>query len=245
MKKLTTEQWVQQAKEIHGDKFNYINTVYSTAKTRLDINCPEHGLQNMLPHHHLKGYGCGVCGKKQINISNGNQITQEEFIRRGKLVSENLTFERTIYKSKREDVIITCKLHGDYISKAEMILKGCGCPKCTISKGEQEVEKWLISKGIEYITQKTFKDCVYKKQLPFDFYLPAYNLCIEYDGKQHYQSVEFFGGQEGFQNRVLKDIIKDNFCRISGIQLLRISYTQDIIRTLENNINNLNKRKWQ
>lgn len=233
MKKLTTEHWVQQAIEIHGDRFNYTNTVYSTAKTKLKIICSIHGEQEMLPHHHLRGTGCGICGKAQINISNGSQLTQAAFIMRGRAISENLSFEKTVYKSKREEVVITCKIHGDYITKAEMILKGCGCPKCTVSKGEQEIEKWLISKGINYVIQKTFKGLYFERHLKFDFYLPDYNVCIEYDGKQHFKPVEYWGGEWSLTELQIKDNLKNNYCKDKKIELIRINYTENIKRKLD------------
>lgn len=237
MKKLTTEQWIQQAKELHGDKFGYTNTVYSTAKAKLIIECPEHGPQEMLPQHHLKGYGCGICGKKQINVSNGRQLTQPQFLERISTIS-GLSFNKTIYTTKRNKVIVTCNIHGDYTTTAEVLLKGCGCPKCKSSKGEEIVETWLLSKGISFIQQKTFEGCIHIKALQFDFYLPDYNLCIEYDGKQHYKPVKFFGGYEGFRDTVIKDVIKNEYCEVNNINLLRIRYDQDIVEVLENKLIN-------
>jgi Zn finger protein HypA/HybF involved in hydrogenase expression len=237
MKKLTTEQWIQQAKELHGDKFGYTNTVYSTAKAKLIIECPEHGPQEMLPQHHLKGYGCGVCGKKQINISNGRQLTQEQFLDRVKDIP-GLTFTNTFYKTKREKIVVTCNIHGDYTTTAEVLLKGCGCPKCKSSKGEDKIETWLLTKGINFEIQKDFQGCFYNKQLKFDFYLPDHNMCIEYDGEQHFKSIEYWGGVQGYQKRIIKDSIKDGYCRGNNIVMLRIAYNQNVEEVLEQYFNN-------
>ena len=236
MKKLTTEQWINLAKEVHGEKYDYTQTMYSTAKQKLKIICPTHGLQEMLPHHHIKGYGCGKCGKEQINISNGKQLTQEQFLNRISIL-KGLSFSKTIYKSRRQNVIVTCNIHGDYTTKAEVLLKGCGCPKCKSSKGEDIIETWLINNSINYTTQKTFKDCIYERPLKFDFYLSDYNICIEYDGKQHFQPIKFFGGIKSFKELIIKDEIKNRFCQENNISLLRISYRDNIIETLEKNIN--------
>ena len=236
MKRLSTEQWINLAKEVHGEKYDYTQTMYSTAKTKLKIICPIHGEQEMLPHHHIKGYGCGKCGKEQINISNGKQLTQKQFINRIKVLDPNLSFNKTIYKNKRSNVIITCEIHGDYETKAEMILKGCGCPKCSSSKGELEIEKWLIKNNIEYKKEKAFKNLVFRKHLRFDFYLPNNKMCIEYDGKQHYTPVTYYGGEEKSKELKLKDELKNLYCQENNLSLLRISYKDNIIETLEKNI---------
>lgn len=236
MKKLDTEEWIRKAKEIHGDRYDYSLTMYSIAKEKLKIICPEHGVQEMLPHHHIKGYGCGKCGKEMINISNGRQFTQDQFIEKVKKLNTTLDFSKTIYKNKRNLVIVTCPIHGDYETKAEVLLKGCGCPKCKSSKGEDTIETWLIQNNINYSTQKTFKGCEYNKRLKFDFYLIDYNLCIEYDGEQHFKPIKYWGGIEGFKERVIKDTIKNEYCKNNNISLLRISYKDNIKEKLNNNI---------
>ena len=236
MKKLSTEQWINLAKEVHGEKYDYTQTMYSTAKQKLKIICPIHGEQEMLPHHHIKGYGCGKCGKEQINISNGKQLTQEQFLNRISVL-KGLSFNKTIYKNRRQNVIVTCNIHGDYTTKAEVLLKGCGCPKCKSSKGEDAIEVWLMLNDIKYEQQKKFEGCEYIKSLQFDFYLPEFNLCIEYDGKQHFQPIKFFGGIKAFKELIIKDEIKNRFCQENNISLLRISYRDNIIETLEKSIN--------
>lgn len=235
MKKLSTEQWINLAKEVHGEKYDYTPTMYSTAKTKLKIICPIHGEQEMLPHHHIKGYGCGKCGREQINISNGKKLSQEQFLEKVSNL-KGLDFSNSIYKNKRSNIIVKCLIHGEYTTKAEVLLKGCGCPKCKSSKGEDKIELWLLSNNISYQQQKKFEGCKYVKSLQFDFFLPEFNICIEYDGEQHFRPIEFFGGIESFKNLVLKDELKNLYCQENNLSLLRISYKDNIIETLEKNI---------
>ena len=235
MKKLTTEQWINLAKEVHGEKYDYTQTMYSTAKQKLKIICPIHGEQEMLPHHHVRGYGCGKCGKEQINISNGKQLSQEQFLEKVSSI-EGLDFTNSIYKTKRSNITVRCLIHGEYTTKAEVLLKGCGCPKCKSSKGEDIIETWLINNSINYTTQKTFKNCIYERPLKFDFYLSDYNICIEYDGEQHFRPVKYWGGIEGFKKLIIKDELKNLYCQKNNLSLLRISYKDNIIETLEKTI---------
>lgn len=79
---------------------------------------------------------------------------------------------------------------------------------------------------IIYEKEKKFKSCKNKRKLPFDFYLPKYNLCIEYDGQHHYQIVSKYGG-ECFLKKVKKnDKIKTDWCLLNNVKLLRIPYNK-------------------
>ena len=124
----------------------------------------------------------------------------------------------------------------------QKLYSGRGCPKCGSSRGEKRVAKWLDSHSIPYKSEHKFNDCKDKRKLPFDFYLPAHNIAIEYDGIQHFSN----DGQgkngirwgthdlEGVRRR---DAIKTNYCRNRGIKLIRIPYTSF------NNIENILKKE--
>lgn len=97
-----------------------------------------------------------------------------------------------------------------------------------LSKGAEAVRDALTKNNIEFIVEHRFSDCKNINTLPFDFYLPKYNACIEYDGEHHAKPVEFWGGQgafEGIQKRDLINLIKTNYCRENKIPLLRINHT--------------------
>jgi len=115
------------------------------------------------------------------------------------------------------------------------------CPYCNISKGEDEVEKYLIKNDIEYIREHKFDKCFNpktNKKLPFDFFIPKHNLVIEYQGEQHYKKTGHFeyraGGLEGLQYR---DKIKKEFCYQEKINYIALSYKEF------NNINTILKNK--
>lgn len=102
------------------------------------------------------------------------------------------------------------------------------CRYCNVTSGELKISKFLDSKNIEYITQKTFEGCRYKKLLKFDFYLPNNNTCIEYDGQQHFEPVNFSGTDDGglldFLKTQKRDGIKNKYCNTHDIKLIRIPY---------------------
>lgn len=106
------------------------------------------------------------------------------------------------------------------------------------SYGELMIEKQIKIIGIPYIKQHRFNDCKYKRVLPFDFYLPNYNLCIEYDGKQHHIPIKNWGGDKGLELRQLRDRIKTEYCESNNIKLIRINYDEDIIERMKYIFNN-------
>lgn len=80
--------------------------------------------------------------------------------------------------------------------------------------------------NIKYKPQKTFDGCKYKYKLSFDFYLIDHNMCIEYDGKQHYEDI--YNCPEEFKKTQLRDKIKNKFCKDNNIKLLRIKYDENV-----------------
>lgn len=111
--------------------------------------------------------------------------------------------------------------------------KSCGH---YLSLQEEQIAKILDDLNIKYIRQKTFPDCFNDKTkalLKFDFFLPEYNCCIEYDGEQHFIAKDFFGGEQGLKETQFRDNIKNIYCKNKKIKLIRISYL---------NKNNINKQ---
>lgn len=102
--------------------------------------------------------------------------------------------------------------------------QNCGCPICNISKGEKFIKIYLEKNNVDFIQEHRFDDCKYKKSLPFDFYIPKYNLCIEFDGEQHFKAFNHFGGKEKLKLTQTRDNIKNKYCKDNSINLLRIPY---------------------
>lgn len=111
-------------------------------------------------------------------------------------------------------------------------VEGTRCPHCRESKGERVISAFLTNRAIPFIEQKKFRDCKNKAELPFDFYLPEKNICIEYDGEQHFDKNNFYNQKRGFEYREKNDQIKNGFCDKVGIQLIRIKYNQKVDETL-------------
>lgn len=112
--------------------------------------------------------------------------------------------------------------------------KSCGC---LISKGENLISNYLDNNQIKYIPQYTFDDLVYKSKLKFDFFLPDFNILIEYQGKQHYEIVEAWGGEVGLKERQIKDQMKKDYCKNNNFRLIEIPYWEfDNIKSILSNL---------
>ncbi len=220
-------EFVIKAKQIHGDKYDYSLVDYKNSNSKIKIICPEHGVWEQRPNGHLNGKGCRSC-------SGYEKLTNEDFIRRAKDVHDNkYDYSLIGYNNHYDKVRITCPVHGEFEQGAGSHLAGVGCPECCESRGEREISSWLLRKKINFQKQKTFNNCKYKRQLYFDFYLPDYNICFEYDGKQHFEPVVYFGGEDAFNENKKRDSFKNKFCKKHNIHLLRITYKDDVFNTLE------------
>ena len=104
---------------------------------------------------------------------------------------------------------------------------------------QSKIKEYLNTHNVDFEPQHTFKDCKDIQVLQFDFYLSNYNACIEYDGRQHFMPIDYFGGQQGFESTQRRDAIKTNYCTTNNIPLLRIRYDEDISSALDNFLDSL------
>jgi hypothetical protein len=215
------EKVIFKFKQIHGDKYDYSLVEYENNLTPVKIICPIHGEFLQTPKSHKK-CGCPKCG-------NNIKLTTEQFIEKArKIHGDKFDYSLVEYVNARTKIKIICKKHGIFEQTPDNHYKYIGCPKCCGSIGESEVRKILQEKNIKFEEQKRFKNCKNKYTLPFDFYLPEYNLCIEYQGIQHFESIEWFGGKNKLQYTQQNDQIKRNYCKDNNIILLEIKYNDNI-----------------
>ena len=224
-KPLTTEEFIERAKSKHGDKYDYTISEFISVRSLIKITCPIHGEFEQKANSHLHGRGCKKCA--------GFGKSREEFIYEAKTIHGN-KYDYTNMNYDKTKINITCKKHGEFIlTKGNHIHGKQGCPICSEPKGEKIIRVFLDENNISYKRQKTYPDCKYKKILQFDFYIPDLNILLEFDGIQHFKIVEFFGGKKGFIERKKCDEIKNKYCSDNDIPLHRISYTENILKRLD------------
>lgn len=198
-------------------------------------NCGEIFLQyqcHYIQHPHV----CPRCHPKGIS----QYISQDEAQNRVNNAYGEGHFRIGKYTGNNNPVEVICLLCGHVFSSVPDSLwrrRLRGCPNCEISHslGENFIAKTLRENGINFQEQKRFIDCKDKQPLPFDFFLPDYNLCIEFQGEQsHDASSRFY-----LDTLIKHDEIKKKYCANNSLQLLEITYKQfddipDIIKALKN-----------
>lgn len=179
---------------------------FKTKRTKLPIICKSHGVfyQQLNNHFYLK-QECPRCnGGVKLDLEDIKNRTKYE------VIDYNNGWIR-----------LNCQKHGKFKKRTSKLDQGC--PRCgNKSKGERKIRELLSINETLFEEQKRFSDCKYKRNLPFDFYLPSKNICIEYDGIQHFEPI--FGNDE-FELTKIRDDIKNKYCLSKNIELFRISYT--------------------
>lgn len=230
---LNNEEFIQRAEAIHDKKYDYSDVIYVNNKSKVVIGCKQCGIKFIQQaHSHLHGKGCPVCAKLlryKIRKSNKDFIKQAEEKHIDKFGNPMFDYSNTEYKGTLGKIRITCKKCGkEFIQRSSHHLEGCGCPFCKKSGGEKKIEKLLFDNKINYIPQFKFNDCRKIYPLPFDFYLPDYNICIEFDGIHHYEERPGMGGFNRFILQKKNDEIKTDYCKNNKIILFRIRYDENI-----------------
>jgi len=220
-----TEEFIRRANKVHNNKYDYTKTRYLGDKEKVIITCRKHGDFIQRPSHHLRGTGCKKCGRELS--ARKKTISQEEFVTRANSIHRNrYNYTLVEYIHILKKVKIICPIHGEFNQQASSHLDGSGCPNCRLSKGEMKVKDFLDSNNMKYVRNARFDECRNKNPLPFDFYLPEYNLCIEYDGQQHFMGWGWKGDEKSLRIIKIRDSIKTKYCKDNGIKLIRIKYTK-------------------
>ena len=215
--KMTYEDFLIKANLKHNNKYTYYEETFKGSTHKVKINCAKHGDFEQYAKDHIKGATCFKCSNTDVDL------LLEEF----KNNKYDYRYVKEDFKTLRNKVRIICPEHGVFEQSMSWHKRGQGCPKCKYSKGEKVIEKFLTDNSINFESQKKFKDCKNKRCLPFDFYLPDYNICIEFDGRFHFD--EIFGQLNDTQ---INDKIKTEYCLLNNIRLHRISYLEDLCEKL-------------
>ena len=130
-KNKTTENFIAEARKIHGDKYDYSKVEYKNATSKVCIICPEHGEFWQTPAMHLTGRGCLECGGCK-------RLTNEKFIERARKVhGDKYDYSKVQYVRNIRKVCIICPKHGEFWQTPVSHMRGCGCPECTEKKNKK------------------------------------------------------------------------------------------------------------
>lgn len=235
------EQVVECCHEIHQYQYHYIDLIPETllygniitTNTKIVATCPIHGRFTQTINKHIyQKTGCRNCfdeRNKRIRTK-----TLQNFIKDAINVHGNrYDYSQSEYINAHTQIQIICPDHGPFlITPANHILKQQGCNICIASGPEMIIMQYLKENHIDYVYQATFDQCVSVKgnMLRFDFYLPAHQLLIEYDGIYHFQPIvhdmNHERADENFKTQQTNDCIKNEYAQHNNLTLLRIPYTE-------------------
>ena len=222
---LTTpwEEVLESFRETHKDEYEYTPETYTLLETPMEMFCKKHGRFKQTPKNHRNGSGCQECGRERI--SEFLTLSWEEVLKSFKEVHrDEYDYNEDTYTRTQEKMEMICKKHGVFLQTPMTHKQGTGCPVCSSSTGEKEITHLLNDLMIEFEPQKKYKELGKKR---FDFYIPSINTIIEYNGIQHYEPKDFFGGEKSFKSIVRNDNIKKQYCLDNGINYEIIRYDED------------------
>ena len=192
-----------------------LSTTYKNNKTNLEWQCGEckHKWCMSFKPILLLGNWCPKCsGRLNNDIEN---IRKLALSRGGKCLS-------TTYKNNKTNLEWQCgKCSRKWLARLDRVKSGTWCPHCRRSHGERAIQIYLDSNNITYTPEYTIN----LKNMRFDFYLPDFNIAIEYDGVQHFQiHNKYTPNLETLYKRQHFDVEKTNYCIHNNITLVRIHY---------------------
>lgn len=190
-RKKSTSTFIKEAKELHGDRYDYSRVNYINSHTKVEIICPKHGSFFQMPHNHLNKAGCRKCANEIETLRKTKPFNV--FLKEASRLYDNKYFylECTYIKGK-SPISIVCPIHGVFKVRPANHLNGIECPECTgiISSYEKQIRdvleikhkcvfnyrpKWLIPKG-------------FSKPCEIDVYIKNLNIAIEFNGNGYHAS---------------------------------------------------------
>ena len=202
VRKYDTDSFIEKAKEVHGDKYDYSQTEYINYSSKVKIICPIHGAFYISPNKHLHGQGCRKCGYNRNSLNQrSNNI---EFIEKAKDIhGDRYDYSKVEYETNSKKVCIICHEHGEFWQTPNSHLAGRGCPKCAKalqsirqrSNNEEFIEKAHIVHGlkydyskVEYTTNKVHVTITCPLHGDFE-QSPTHHLCGEGCPKCKYETI--------------------------------------------------------
>ena len=239
--RISRRQTLEEVKYIveSVEGYELLSTEYDpNKKIKVKHNCGNE--YEVTLNNFKRGKRCSVCRIKENsekrNIS--KEYVEKEIKKEGYLV---ISFED--FKKSDDKLKLKCPKGHIFKTSWNSFQQGSRCPHCKTSKGENKIKDFLDSENIIYYQQYKFEDCKNNRSLPFDFYLPKYNTCIEYDGEQHYKLTNFSGNMTIKEQEVRleyykqNDNIKTQYCQNNNIKLIRIPYWE--LNNIETILNDL------
>ena len=132
-RKLTTEEFITKAREIHGDKYDYSKVEYVNARVKVTIICPEHRSFDQIPDSHLRGAGCGKCSiELRLKQTIDKRIKAFKEILKIKSKSKIKLIDKTFLNYHKKETEFVCEKHGLFKDRPTNVINNFHpCNKCS------------------------------------------------------------------------------------------------------------------
>lgn len=220
--KKTDAEFKQEVYNLVGNEYVFLDR-YVNALTKLRVKHTKCGtVYEVLPSNFFSGHRCPKCfgTHKRTNT----QFAQKVY----SLVGDEYTFLDSYVNTDTKIKVKHNKCGHIYgVRPTDFFSHNSRCPYCNSSKGETIISKILDTLNINYEPQKTFSDLKDTTYLSYDFYVPSQAILIEYQGQQHYEPVDCFGGESRFAIQQKHDKIKLKYAETHNYNLIAVPYTED------------------
>ena len=226
--KKTDAEFKDEVYSLVGNEYEFIDPYQGAfAKTRVKHNECGH-IYKVTPANFIMGHRCSYCygTPKKNNI----QFLQEVY----GLVGDDYTFLESYVDSYTKLRVKHNNCGNIYeVSPHAFLSLHNRCPYCNSSKGELIIAKILNTLNIKYESQKTFDNLKDTQLLSYDFYIPNQNILIEYQGLQHYEPVDYFGGEDKFKLQQKHDKLKSDYAKDHHYNLIAVPYMYDTLSKIK------------
>ena len=235
----TDDKLVNEVQTLGKSEYDLLGTK-RTKKDGLWLHLYHHVCHNdywVRDYSFLAGYRCRFCQAKQTG--DRCRLSIKDLRKRvANVADHSYKYISGSYKNNRSRIFVEhTKCKTIYPTTWGALSQNSGlCPQCNATSGEQQVMAYLNQCGAYYMYGYLIPDLKDKQSLHFDFWLPDLNTAIEYDGKQHYEPIDLFGGEDGFKLRKKHDQMKDYYCKEHSIKLIRIPYNQKVDEILDSEL---------
>ena len=205
--------------------YTLLEDTYINANTRMKYQCPHHPTKELyIRYSDLRhGVRCPYCSK--VGRKTYEDI-KDEFEARGYI----LVSSKDEYVNTHSMLRYICPKHPNEINTISYynFYNGEGCPHCRISKGEKKIKQWLNEQNIKFEQQYRFDNLKDKRKLSYDFWLPAFNLLIEYQGEFHDGTINKINSclqtKDELISQQQRDNLKRQYAKEHDYQLIEIWY---------------------
>ncbi len=216
------EKFVEEMENIHPELI--VKSTYETSWVKVTCECLNCGnIFESFPADLLDGKGCSMCARMRTTLASIKPF--EQFREEVYDVNPDIIITGC-YTKQSEHIDVKCKICGhEWSPFGGSLIYGTGCPICKSSHGERSIRNYLLANDIEFIPQKKYDNLVGLGggQLSYDFYIPSFNILIEYQGEYH-DGTANNQTEDEFMKQQVHDKLKKEYAKNNGINLLEIWY---------------------